>query len=210
MIRTYHILTPFSRFENLRSVIDMLAAQRSPKFEIQWHPIFDENLPFAVHFPQRWITPGYCPPSKPFWSCWADALNRFISAGPLEPESRYCILNDDDAYEPGFFDKVDQAVGECVAVSMKRGHRTPAGVAPERAHGTGTLEAKPDRMIPGQVGAEQLICTGRIFEKHGFQNRIDADGYRTMDIVNEDPPRVVYLADAFVLFNYFEPGRWDK
>lgn len=208
MIRTYHILTPFARFENLRSLLDMLASHRSLHYEIRWHPIFNDDLPFGIHFPQSWVTPGFCPPSKPFWSCWADALNRFISAGPLEAEHRYCILNDDDAYETGFFELVDAQAGDVIAVSMKRGHHTPAGVAAERAHGTGTLEARADRMIPGHVGAEQLICSGKVWERYGFENRIDADGYRIMHIAQENPP--VFVPDAYVLFNYYEPGRWDK
>lgn len=210
MIRTYHVVTPFSRFENLRALIDMLSAQRSPKYELRWHLLMDDNLPFAFRFAASWITVHYSPPSTPFWSRWADALNRFISSGVIEDDHHYMILNDDDAYEPGFFEKVNAVDGQVIAVSMKRGHHTPAGVAAERAHGTGTLEALPDRMIPGQVGAEQIICTGKIFGAHGLENRIDADGYRIMAIVRQDPARVAYLPAAFVHFNYFEPGRWDK
>lgn len=209
MIRTYHVLSPFNRFENLRSLIDMLAGQRSPRFELRWHPIFDEDLPFAIHFPQSWITPGYCPPSRPFWSMWADALNRYISSGPLHPEHRYCILNDDDAYEPEFFEKVDKVPGDILIVGMKRGHHIPAGVIPERAHGTETLEARPEAMAVGHVGAEQMICSGRVFERYGFNNSIAADGERIVKIITEEKI-VSYVPEASVWFNYYEPGRWDK
>lgn len=210
MIRSYNVVTPFSRFENLRSLIDMLSAHRSSKFELRWHLLIDNDLPFAVRFPQSWIYVHYSPPSTPFWSRWADALNRFISSGVIEDDHRYQILNDDDGVEPGFFEKVDAVEGDVIAVSMKRGMRTPAGVAAERAHGTGTLVAQPDRMIPGQVGAEQIICAGKIFAAHGLENRIDADGYRIMAIVKANAERVVYLPETYVLFNYYEPGRWDK
>lgn len=208
MINTYHVLTPFSRFENLRALIDMLSAQRSPRYELRWHLLMDDNLPFAFRFAASWITVHYCPPVTPFWCYWANALNLFISRGNVEDDHRYLIENDDDLYEKGFFEKLDQIEGEVIAVSMLRGDQTPSGVPAERAHGCNELVACPENMIPGRVGAEQLVVSGKIFRAHGFENRIDADGWRTMAIVKENPSRVVYAPHIHVLFNGLEPGRW--
>ena len=202
MRHTYHVLTPLKRLENLERLIDML--QDKPVF---WHPIFDEGLPFDVHFPHHWIQKGFCPRSAPFWSMWADSLNRFIHAGRLDADSRYLILNDDDFYEPDFFSKIDIVDGEVLICSMKRGQRIPPGVTPERAHGTDTLEAKPESMVVGRVGAEQMVAAGRVFERYGFNNSIAADGERIVRIIAEN--RVQYVPEAFVWFNYLEPGRWD-
>lgn len=206
MSYVYHVITPLGRLQNLERLIRML----EPMQQVRWHVIFDEGLPFDVSFSghtQRWITKGYCPRSSPFWSFWADAQNRFISAGPLVDDDRYCILNDDDAYEPGFFDKLDRHTGEVIVCSMKRGQHIPAGVAADRAHGTDTLEAKPESMGVGRVGAEQMITSGRVWAKYGFTNTITADGERIVKVVAEN--EVNYVPDAYVLFNRFENGRWD-
>ena len=206
MNRTYHVITPFRRFENLEAQYRML--QDMP---VRWHLILDSGLPWEPVFGLHggsWIQKGFCPRSAPFWSFWADALNRFISSGPLEPEDYYGILNDDDAYEPDFFHKLDRHTGDVIVASMKRGHQIPPGVIPERAHGTDTLEAKPENMQVGRVGAEQLFCKGKIFEKYGFNNTITADGERICAIVKDHP--VDYAPEAFVWFNYLEFGRWNK
>lgn len=200
---SYHVVTPFRRFENLEPLVNMLRGT-----PVTWHPIFDEGLPFDIHFPYPWIEKGYVPRSQPFWSLWADSLNRFIAAGRLNPRDRYMILNDDDGFEPEFFKKLDTHDGDILVVSMKRGHHTPAGVAPERAHGTETLIAAPENMQVGGVGAEQMICTGEIFERYIFNNSISADGERIIKVVTENP--TVYVPDVFVHFNFLEPGRWDK
>lgn len=206
MIRTYHVLTPFNRFENLNRILGMLAGQRKSTFEIIWHPIFNDDLRFGFHFPQRWVVPGYVPPSLPFWSCWADAMNRYISAGPLDPEARYCILNDDDYYEPDFFAKIDGHQGEVIVCGMKRGDQIPPGVIAERAHGTNTLEARPEFVAVGSIGAEQMITSGRIWGAYGFNNTIAADGERIVKVCAENP--VEFAPEAYVWFNYLEPGRW--
>lgn len=207
MNRIYHVITPFRRFENLEAQYRML--QDMP---VRWHLILDADLPWEPMFcfhARQWIQKGFCPRSAPFWSFWADSLNRFISQGGLlEPEEYYGILNDDDAYEPGFFRKLDEHSGDVIVCSMKRGQHIPPWVAPERAHGTDTLEARQEFMQVGRVGAEQLFCKGRIFEKYGFNNSITADGERIVKITSEHP--VDWAPEAFVWFNYFEPGRWDK
>lgn len=202
-MRNYHALTPFSRFQNLEKLIRLLE-----KMPVTWHVIFDEGLPFDIHFNQSWIQKSYCPRSEPFWSMWADALNRFISAGRIDPNGFYCILNDDDLYEPDFFHKIEQHTGEVIICSMKRGDHTPPGTLPERAHGTDTLEAKPENMVPGRVGAEQMIVSGRVFQTCGFSNSVCADGECIAKVCSQNG--VDYAPEAFVWFNALEPGRWDS
>jgi hypothetical protein len=209
----YHVITPLARLQNLEAVIENLRAQRRPQFDLTWHPIFDEGLPFDIHLPQPWIQRGYCPRVKPFWLFWAHAMNRFMNSGDIDFTHHYCILNDDDLYEDGFFEHIDKVVpNDAMIVSMKRGHHIPPGVAPERAHGTETLEAKPEMMRVGYVGAEQLICQGRIWASYPFNLTVAADGERICQIISDlvpvNPP--TYIPDAYVHFNYLEPGRWDK
>lgn len=206
----YHVITPLGRLTNTAALIRNLESQRRPQFDLTWHPIFDEGLPFDLAFPQHWITKGYCPPCKPFWQFWAHAMNRFLRY--VEPNDFYCVLNDDDLYEPAFFEHLDLVrPNEVMIVSMKRGHHIPAGVEPERAHGTNTLEAKPESVQVGHIGAEQLICRGHIWGCYEFNDTIAADGERICEIVGTRPDcsPVTYVPDAFVWFNRLEPGRYD-
>ena len=138
-------------------------------------------------------------------------MNHFNGNGQIIADHRYCILNDDDAYEEGFFEHIDKVQpGWLMVVSMKRGHNIPAGVAAERAHGTDTLEACPANMTVGRVGAEQLISIGEIWQKHQFNpESVSADGERICELLAANPAPM-YVPDAFVLFNYLEPGRWNK
>ena len=206
MIRryNYHVVTPFRRFQNLEALLNMLTPM-----PVLWHLLLDEGLPFSLRLP-AWCTVYSCPKSEPFWSYWADSLNRFISRGFVDqnPKSRYLILNDDDFYEPDFFDKIDKRDGEVIICSMIRGHNIPAGVIPERAHPTHTLTAAPESVQVGHIGAEQMVCSGRIFSAYGFNNTIAADGERICKIASENPPE--FAPEANVWFNYLEPGRWNK
>jgi hypothetical protein len=122
-------------------------------------------------------------------------------------DHRYAILNDDDAYEPGFWDKVRSCKEEVLIPSMMRGVRTPAGVSPERAHGTNTLVADPANMKVGHIGVEQLIVSGRILKNCRLPLTIAGDGEMICYIAATNP--VTYIPDCYVWFNYLEPGRWE-
>lgn len=202
-MRSYHVITPFSRFSNLTRMIRMLEPMG-----VVWHPILDEGLPFDIKFPQPWILKGYCPPKEPFWQFWSDCLNRFVAAGDLNPDARYCLLNDDDFYEPDFFEKIDKHDGEVVICSMKRGDHTPAAPGTDHAHGTNTLEAKPESMNVGYVGAEQMIVSGRVFATCHWVEHMAADGINICEVIARNT--VDWAPEAFVWFNYLESGRYDS
>ncbi len=199
----YHIITPFARFENLRKIIDMLA----PK-DVSWHPIMDEDLPFRFRFDQFWIVPSYCPVIQgPFWSKWRHAINWFLDTSIVYPTDRWCILNDDDFYEPDFFEKITTHKADVVIASMKRGHHIPPVTDPVRAHPTSTLIAAPENMVPCGVGIEQMIVSGRILSGVRLEDNAYADGMLISSVVKNN--EVDYAPEAFVWFNYLEPGRWD-
>lgn len=198
----YHVLTPLHRIENARKLVVMLGHE-----SIHWHVVSDLIEPFELRFKQNWVT-NYCCDTHgdTFWARCNYSLNWMMDAMDWEDNDRYCFLNDDDGYEPGFFDKVDAADGEVIAVSMLRGNKTPDGVEKERAHGTNELEAKPENMKVGFVGVEQLIVSGRILQKCRLPIHICGDGQMIEYITVTNP--VTYLPEAKVWFNYFEPGRW--
>ena len=55
ILNHYHVLTPLGRLQNIEAVIQNLASQRRPQFDLTWHPILDEGQPFEIQFPQPWI-----------------------------------------------------------------------------------------------------------------------------------------------------------
>lgn len=200
---TYNVITSLSRFQNIKPLAKMLHEQG-----VTWHVIYDYDMGFEMRFRDCWIRDYACPtPPGPFWFRCHYALNWFLDSNSIWDEEYYCFLNDDDFYEPGFFDKIDQAPESPVYItSMKRGNHTPAGVEPERAHGTGTLHAAPEQMSPGHVGLEQLIVAGNILKECRLPFNVCGDGEMVSHIAKTYP--TLYLPEVYVLFNFLEPGRW--
>jgi len=199
----YHVLTPLHRIENAGKMLKMLEPQK-----VNWHVVMDVDEPFDLRFRRQWVHHYLCnTEGVEFWARCNFSLNFAMGLMDWRDNDRYCFLNDDDAVEPGFFDKVDTADGEVVAVSMLRGNKTPDGVAAERAHGTNELVAAPENMKVGFVGVEQLIVSGRILRQCRLPIHICGDGQMIEYITQTNP--VTYLPEAKVWFNYFEPGRWE-
>lgn len=204
--RIYSVITPLARFENLKKLIPMLETQ-----DVHWHVITDDDIPFNISFEQPWIHHYVCPNRETtfFTRCnWA--INWFLDTHPPVPDQMYCILNDDDAYEPDFFDKIDLHAGEVIIPSMERGVRTPPGVQAERAHGATKLWAAPENVHIGGVGVEQIIISGRLLNGPPpirLPLHICGDGmmvewtYKTYG--------AEFAPEAVVQFNRYEPGRWD-
>lgn len=197
---TYRILTPFSRFQNLVNFARMLHSHR-----VLWHPLLDDDLPFGIHSID-WIDPVYVPRGEPPGFVRAHwMLNWFIEKAYVFESDRYLFLADDDWYEPGFFDKLDAVDGEVLICSMLRGHHQPPTGTP---YGTSPLEAAPQNLHVGQVGAEQLVVSGKVLKPCRFGPEPHADGILIEALTSRHKP--AFVPDAHVWFNYLEPGRWDK
>jgi hypothetical protein len=200
----YNVITPLSRFENLLKIIPMLEAQNC-----HWHVVVDDGAPFRLTFNHPWIHSYVCPnPETTFFTRCNYAINWFLDTFPPNLAERYSILNDDDAYEEGFFDKIDQHSGDVIIPSMERGRRTPAGVIPERAHGATKLVAAPENVHIGGVGVEQMIISGRLLRGIRLPLHICGDGMMiewTFKTYGAE-----FAPEANVLFNYYEKGRWEE
>lgn len=198
----YHVLTPMNRYENLRRLVPHLESQK-----IIWHVVVDDEVPFHLSFKQPWIYYYRYPNvANEFWARCNSSLNWLLDTLTLPDDDYVCFLNDDDGYEPGFFDKLREHQDDVIVTSMKRGNQTPAGVRPERAHGTNTLEAKPENMKVGYVGVEQMFAKAKIMKYVRLPIHIAGDGQMIEYVYTTNP--VKFLPEANVLFNYFEPGRW--
>lgn len=201
--RNYNVITSLARFQNIKALAKMLSEQ-----DVTWHIVHDDDLGFEVKIANPYVWTHACPtPPGPFWFRCHSALNWFLDSTSLWDDEYYCFLNDDDFYEPGFFDKVDQAPDSPVYItSMKRGNQTPQGVDPVRAHGVGTLHASLEQMSPGYVGLEQGIIIGSVLKQCRIPLNTCGDGQMISHIARTYP--TLYLPEAYVWFNFLEPGRW--
>jgi hypothetical protein len=199
----YHVITPLNRFQNYNRMRDMLATQG-----VKWHVIVDADQPFRIEpTNDDWIDCSVFPNTQQrFYERCNNSINQWLDENIVD-EDMYAILNDDDGYEPDFFQKIRAEEGDVLIPSMKRGMRTPPGVIPERAHGTNTLVAAPENLKVGHIGVEQLIVRGKILKHCRLPLTIAGDGEMICYIGATNP--VKYVPEAYVYFNYLEPGRWD-
>ena len=186
---------------------------------VKWHAITDEDLRFSFKFTDEWVTNHVCPNDQlEFWARCHGALNWFIETQHINDDEMYCFMNDDDGYELEFFTKLAQVIDNetvnngtspnIVMVSMLRGHNIPAGVPANRQHHTNTLFAQPDWMKCGSVGLEQIVIRGKLLKNYRLHMHIEGDGRFIEQAVRENG--AVYAPHIYALFNYFEPGRWNK
>lgn len=211
-MQKFNVVTPLARFENLQKLIDMLRPHN-----IQWHIITDEDNPnsHSVSFDEEWIHHYICPNNEVvFWNRCNHAMNWFLDNIPIERDSMYSFLNDDDAYEPNYFENLNGIVEadvenrKVIITSMKRGIQTPKEAIWERQHPTTTIYAISENLKVGKIGLEQITVRGEILERgHRFPLDQCGDGMFICDIAHNN--YTVLAAGLFVLFNYFEPGRWS-
>lgn len=195
-----------------------------------------ENLPFlikAFHGKCHWIVLQATDEEVIDFPDWVDVrrydvtnkrsisnrlFNEFIAHG-VEDDTQYILLNDDDSIEEGFFDKIPSAPVVCV--SMKRNdvpnkHIVWDNWKSKSCHwedGIDVLIAHPDNMKVARVGGEQLIVKGYVLRnyRYGIDDSsadMPGDAKFVMNVLEEYEP--VYVPDAYVLFNYFEDGRFKS
>jgi len=59
------------------------------------------------------------------------------------------------------------------------------------------------------VGLEQIILTGRVAQIVRFENNVYGDGMLAEELF-KSKNNITYVPEAYVLFNYLEPGRWNN
>lgn len=186
------VITPFKRLENLELMTKALEGKAN------WVILYD-NPDLEKHIPS-WVTKYFFKlPDFKENVCISNWLfNAYLSSG-LDDETQYMILCDDDSVEEGFFDKIPNE--DAVICSMRRGD-----IVPEGSYGYRDLIASPNNIGIGKVAGEQLILKGKILKNYRYGLSNVGDGEMIIEVVNNHP--VTYVSDAFVLFNYFEHGRY--
>lgn len=198
-----HVVTPFSRTENVAVLHGHLAGQG-----VIWHPLVS-LVPWPAGYDDEWIQPFtvFVPEgADPFCT----KLNAFSRSGLIVDGDKYAILNDDDMYDEGTLAEVDAMDARIVIVSMLRGQRTPGFVANGHYHPPTTLVASPDYLHIGGIGCEQYFVAGELFRQMDFDvNRpCCCDGVAAEWLRDNYGSEIAYRPDLYVLFNRLEPGRW--
>ena len=193
-----HIVMPFSRKDMLPKLLKIYG--KNPL-----HLLMFENQ--YVDWDAEWAKPiivNPCPPSEDY--CYYK-INQFIKTQKIEDNDYYWCMCDDDSIESNVISKLKKMKDDVVFISMKRGYQIPA--ACKYQHPTTTLIAKPENVRVNVFGIQQMVVKGKIFKTLKFDTqKSNADGW--MGIYLKEHYPVHYEPDLFVLFNYFEPGRWDK
>lgn len=210
----FNVVTSLARFNNVPKLLEHL----KPK-GVTWHVIMDEDSINRPQFDETWIKTYICPNSGvEFYQRCHYALSWFLETQNLKENEYYSFMNDDDGYEPDFFRKVKRAVKnhgkktnsdpKVIIVDMMRGHNIPADAGPLRRHGTSTLMAHPGNIGPGGVGMEQIIAKGGVVKNYRFPLTVEGDGHFITNVVRDN--QTLFVNGVYALFNYFEPGRWNK
>lgn len=209
----FNIITPLARVQNINDLVNHL----EPK-KIKWHVITDEDSDIQFDIKKDWVFHHICPNKGiDFWERCHNSINWFIENRIVNDDEYYGVMNDDDGYEDNFFENLKTAISatnshnqfnDLIISSMMRGHNTPIDAIPVRQHPTWTLYAQPNNMKVGHVGLEQFFVKGKILKNHKIPLTPCGDGEFINNLTNIYGG--LYLPNNFVLFNYFEPGRWNK
>ena len=201
-MRQIHLIMPFSRHHLLQTLIDHY---RTMGVILHLLIFKDEIVPDCS---QNWIQ-LYVASIKSKEATPTALINYFLRDIPIIDDDYYAITPDDDMYEPDVFNAIRQMDDPVIVISMKRGYRTPPGLPEEKRYPPNTLIAKPGNMVVGSVGGEQIFVKGSIIKNYRFDESSPvADGLLAIWLKDKYPVR--YEPTLFCLFNYFEPGRWEK
>lgn len=210
-LNKFHVITPFSRWENLKEFTDNTAQAdslnliiSSTQYMLGLEDVAD-NFTFQIVDANKLgeVDGAYCYRKV---NLLLDKMSNHIQDNDL-----FMFLCDDDGIPENFvasvktlFSNLPDSI-DAVVVSLKRGdHIPPDGIQ----HGTETLIAKSENMKVGKCGWMQAIVKGRVLKKLRFNNTACADG-EMMEWLAKNY-NVHYQPDTFVLFNFLQPGRYAK
>ena len=195
-----NIITPFSRSENLDFYYNNLKDKN-----VRWNILFhDMNIKFKGY---GWIYPFFVfntPNSDKEPNYFK--INRFIEFGDIIDDDYYCFMNDDDCFDKEFFEKINNYNDDVIFIAMKRGDYIPKGDG-SNPHGTTTLIPFPG-VKAGHIGLEQIVVKGKVLKNLKFDLYNMADGVIAEQLQKDY--KVNYVTDLYALFNYLQPGRWEK
>lgn len=205
-MKQIHLIMPFSRLHLEKTLI---GAYRP--MGIILHPIMFQDEIAAFNEP--WIFPVIIPMDSKECAAFMPGCfkrNWFIDRCEIIDDDYYVTADDDDFYEANVFNEIKKMNDDIVIISMKRGYQIPAGTEPHRCYPVNRLLAQPDYVQLGGISAQQSFVKGKIFKKHRHNEDLwEWDGELAVHHKNTGE-QICYRPDLFALFNYYEPGRWEK
>ena len=206
-MKQVHLVVPYMREQNKDILLDAYRPMN-----VILHPIMFEDEP--IEFRESWIFPCVIPMSKKqdFGTMEVQNVKRnwFIEHEPIIDDDYYVAVDDDDMYESGVFDEIKKMDDDIVIISMKRGNQTPKNVTPDRKYPTNTLLAHPDNVKVGDISNQQSFVKGNIFKKYLYDDQEHCADGRLAVRRKDAGEQIAYRPDLFALFNFYEPGRWEK
>lgn len=200
-----HVLTPFSRSENLIELGNCIKQEGA-----HWHLLCVEG---EHKYPNlgSWVTQHFFKPPPEGFFIGHFLCNEFIELG-LVDEDYYAVCTDDDFYPPGFFKSLETYEDDVIVVSMQRSNK-PSGTDSNCAFGT--LIAAPENIKVGSVGYEQLIVKGKVLKEYRCAGHYEADGDLIVKMFSERMESFRFVPDVMVYFDYLYPGRakcrrWER
>lgn len=197
-MRNLHVVIPFSRpylldillgiYGNCSSINLIVTDEQFSLFKDRWKP----------YYPQMIVMP-YGEGDL----CYMK-INHFIQTQPIIDDDYYWCMCDDDAVEYNVIPSIKEMNDDIIFISMKRGQW---GIYP---HPATTLIAHPTNVNIGTIGLEQVIIKGSIFKTltHDINNHA-SDGAMAVYLYNRYKDKIKFVPDLYVMFNWFQPGRWD-
>lgn len=206
----FNILTPFSRKQNMKYLLDNLRDTG-----VTLYPIIEmkKGMENDIEFPlEDWIKPfhyvvpdGFDRGREGLHVCQY-SLNLFIESGLINDDEYYITMADDDFVEPGFFEKLKGIDTDFIVTSVKRGDNVTA-----KGYGTDTLIGAPENMQLYKISGEQVIFKGKVLKENRFVMDPCADGIMIEKMWYEHPhENFTFVPDAYFWFNYLEDGRWNN
>jgi hypothetical protein len=178
------------------------------------HPILFKHEAEVISFDEPWIFPVVVPPDSEKGPEGMEIQNvkrnYFIQNCEIIDQDYYVAVDDDDMYEDGVFDSIKQMDDEIVIISMKRGHRIPDNVIDDRKYSTSILNACASNVMVGKISNQQSFVKGHVFKQYLYDDQGHCGDGRLAVRRKEAGHQIVYRPDLFALFNYYEPGRWNK
>lgn len=245
----FNVITVMGRPEYYEELFKIF----KPK-NVKWYIVTDPNSSLQVDPNENWIQHLVCdiviseagfqhndyPDHDPrFQKRWIDfyrTLNWAFDQLEIQDDEYYSIINDDDAVEPEFYEKIKNVLPivkqehsftpDIILTSMQRGTGEFRWVG---RHPTSQIVVTPESVVPGGIGLEQMQIRGELLRDRAnrfpvLNERESVEKYSNFGIpifgsdvsdgmfitymARKYKEKVILLPEINVWFNYFEPGRW--
>lgn len=197
-----HVITPFSRPDNLLKLIEMLEFH-----SITWHVVLTRYPGWDVveilsRYP--WIRMYFASIDEDCYPCYRK-INTALNQIPFQDHDYYGFMCDDCAYPPAFWRQLQLRVTgkDVIITSAER------GTNPVEGYGCSPLIGSPDNVYPDRMDLGQLIIRGNVLRHYRFAEQPNGDG-TLGERLRLDGRSFQFMPDLFYRFNYYELGRYEQ